>query len=266
MPSMCRFFLRRYRLFAPYLFRHGLVLLLLLLLGDAFSVLYFPQLRTGLSLKIPPTSSPTTSTISPGLAEMNTGPGAAMLANDTFQRPDQRFWGTASDGHPWQADASNEQNFVIFHHAGVIEATPTRIVCNALLGPEVENVDITFTAALGHYGSSTLGAVVRWSDARNFYALILDGHTLALNRTMDGMQIPLQSVSFPARDGAPYTFRLRAAGAQLFAMVWPTGQPAPTNWQLTVSDSAFSQGQAGLRAVVQHGTQARITAFEEVRL
>jgi hypothetical protein len=83
---------------------------------------------------------------------------------------------------------------------------------------------------------------------------------------MDGMQIPLQNVSFPARAGALYTFRFRAVGAQLSAMVWPTGQPAPAEWQISAADNALSSGQAGLRVMVQNGTQARITAFEEVRL
>jgi hypothetical protein len=83
---------------------------------------------------------------------------------------------------------------------------------------------------------------------------------------MDGMQIPLQSVPFPARANAFYTFRLRVVGVQLFAMVWPTGQPAPANWQLTASDSALSSGRVGLRVVVQNSAQARITAFKEVQL
>jgi hypothetical protein len=266
MPSLRRSLLRRYRLFAPYLFRHGLVLLVILLLGDAFSVLFFPQLKGALSLKMSPAPVSTASTLPTSVAGTAPGPGALILASDTFQRPDQRYWGRASDGQTWQADASSERNFVIFHHAGVIEATPANVYCNALLGPTTTNVEITFTAALGQYGSSMLGAVVRWSDAQNFYALSLDGQKLMLARVMDGMQIPLQSVPFPARDGALYTFRFRAVGAQLFAMVWPTGQPAPANWQLTASDNALSQGQAGLRMVVQNGTQARVTAFEEVRL
>ncbi|HEX7737202.1 MAG TPA: hypothetical protein VF458_20320 [Ktedonobacteraceae bacterium] len=266
MPSLRRSLLRRYRLFAPYLLRHGLVLLLLLLVGDAFSVFYFPQLKTALSLSTAPTPGPTASTSAPNLAAMTTGLATDVMASDTFQRPDQHYWGLASDGHPWLADAHSERNFVIFEHTGVIEATPQHVYCNALLGPAMTNSEITFTASLGHYGPSTLGAVLRWSDAHNFYALTLDGQRLSLDRVMDGMQIPLQSAPFPARDGALYTFRFRAIGAQLFAMVWPTGQPAPATWQVSASDSAFASGQAGLHVLVQQSTQARITAFEEVQL
>lgn len=266
MPSLRRSLLRRYRLFAPYLFRHGLVLLLLLLLGDVFSVFYFPQLKAALSLSTPLTPGPTASSSAPNLAAMTTGLAAVVRASDTFQRPDQRYWGVASDGHLWLADARSERNFGIVAHAGIIQATPQRVYCNALLGSAMTDSEITFTASLGQYGASTLGAVLRWSDANNFYALTLDGQKLSLDRVMDGMQIPLQSASYPARGGALYTFRFRAVGAQLFAMAWPTGQPAPATWQISASDSAFSSGLSGLRVLVQQGTQARITAFEEVQL
>lgn len=267
MPSMRRFLLRRYRLFAPYLFRHGLVLLLVLLLGDGLAMLCFPQIKAALSLSTPLAQASAVSATTANVAVVANGSAATrVLATDTFQRPDQRYWGTASGGEIWQADASNEHNFVIFAHSGVIEATPQPVYCNALLGPATANVEITFSAALSQYNGSLLGAVLRWSDANNFYALTLDGQKLALERVMDGMQIPLQSVSLPARANAPYTFRFRATGAQLFAMVWPTGQPAPAAWQLSASDSALTNGQAGLRMLVQNGAQARITAYKEVQL
>ncbi len=83
---------------------------------------------------------------------------------------------------------------------------------------------------------------------------------------MAGMLTPLQTLPFPARDGAAYTFRFRAVGSRLSAMVWPTGQPAPTNWQLSLADDALSAGRAGIQMLAQHGVQARITAFKEVQV
>ncbi|HEY0755511.1 MAG TPA: hypothetical protein VGD98_16255 [Ktedonobacteraceae bacterium] len=266
MPSLRRSLLRRYRLFAPYLFRHGLALLLLLLIGDGLSVFYFPQMRAALSLNAPLTPGPTVNSGALRLTALTSNLASIVRASDTFQRPDQHYWGVASDGQSWQDDALNGHNFVIFAHMGVIEATAQRIYCNALLGPVLTNSEIIYNASLGQYGPSMLGAALRWSDARNFYALALDGQTLTLTRVMDGMEIPLRSVSFPARAGALYTFRFRALGTQLFAMAWPTGQPAPANWQISTADSALTSGRAGLRVLVQRGTQARITAFEEVQL
>jgi hypothetical protein len=116
------------------------------------------------------------------------------------------------------------------------------------------------------YGPSTLGAVLRWSDPNDLYKVYLDGQNLVLLRAMDGMVTPLQIISFPARDGAFYTFRFSATGSRLSAMVWPSDQPAPAGWQISISDSALSTGRAGVRALVQNGAQARITSFQEVRL
>lgn len=57
MPSLRRSLLRRYRLFAPRLFRCGLWPLALLLLCAGIAVLYFPQLQAALSLT-PPAGRP----------------------------------------------------------------------------------------------------------------------------------------------------------------------------------------------------------------
>lgn len=265
MPSLRRSLLRRYRLFAPYLFRHGLVLLVLLLLGDGIAAICFPQIQAALSLTTP-VSSRYASGTTPAVVAMTTSTSTTVLASDTFQRANQLYWGTSSDGHPWKADASSARNFAIFNHTGWITATVKHVYCDALLGPVTSNVEITFSAALSQYGASSLGAVLRWSSPDNFYELALDGETFALERVVDGMMIPLQSVPLPARAGAIYTFRFRASGTQLSAMVWPDGQPAPDDWQIAISDDALSTGQAGIRVIVQNGAQARITAFTEVQL
>lgn len=265
MPSLRRSLLRRYRLYAPHLLRNSLVLLILLLLGDGVAALCFPQIQAALSLSAG-AGQPQARVVTPAVAAMTTGAGAAVLASDTFQRANQPYWGTSSDGHVWQADASSARNFSIFAHAGLITSTPPHIYCSAILGPVVADVEITFNAALSQYSASSLGAVLRWSDPNNYYALTLDGQALSFARVMDGMTTPLQMLPFPARSNALYTFRVRAAGTRFFAAVWPTGQPAPANWQIEVTDSALSTGQAGVRALVQNGAQARITAFTEEKL
>jgi hypothetical protein len=105
--------------------------------------------------------------------------------------------------------------------------------------------------------------VLRWSSPDNFYLLALDGQRLVLTRVMDGMVTPLQSMVFPVRSNSLYTFRFRAVGSQLFAMVWPTDQPAPTNWQIEQSDNALSTGHAGIHMSGQNNVQAKVTIFME---
>jgi len=265
MPSLRRSLLRRYRLCAPHLFRYGLWLLALLLLCDGIAALCFPQMQAALSLTVP-TAPSRTDARSLVIAPMQTGPVAKVLAADNFQRVNQPYWGTSSDGHLWLADANSLQYFAIRNHAGVITAPAQSLTCTALLGPQTSNVDLTFSASLSHYGPAFLGAVLRWSDPGDFYLLYLDGQNLGLLRAMDGMLTPLQTVAFPARADAAYTFRFRAVGAQLFAMVWPTGQPALNEWQIALNDGALHTGQAGLRVVTRSSSRVNVTTFMEVEL
>ncbi len=265
MPSLRRSLLRRYRLFAPRLFRRALWFLALLLLCDMIAALCFPQLQAALSLT-PPAGRPQSSARSLVVAPMQTGPGMRTLATDSFQRADRLYWGASSDGHPWQADANRLRYFAISDHAGTINAPAQPLTCTALLGPGAANVEVTFNASLSRYGPSVLGAVLRWRDSGDFYMLYLDGQNLGLARAMDGMLTPMQVVAFPARAGALYTFRFRAVGSRLFAMVWPTGQPALSGWQIALTDDALGSGQAGLRVFTQNGAQVKVTAFTEVEL
>lgn len=273
MPSLRRSLLRRYRFLAPQLLRRGLLLLTVLLLCDGIAALYFSQIQAALSLSTPvhsqsasvatPVSNQNVGVIAPTVAPM-VSQGQTVLAKDTFQRADQTYWGTSSDGQVWQAEARTARNFAIFHNMGIVKGT-TNFACG-ILGAAVPNSELSFSASLSHYGPSSLGAVLRWNDPGDFYQVVLDGQNLTLSRVMDGMDIPLRMIPFPARDGASYTFRFRAVGSQLSAMIWPTDQPAPADWQISLSDSALSAGHAGIGALVQNGAQAQITAFMEVEL
>src|SRR5579872_5002991 len=45
---------------------------------------------------------------------------AIIVAQDTFQRMDSVFWGTASDGQVWGADANSSLNFTVANQSGQI--------------------------------------------------------------------------------------------------------------------------------------------------
>ena len=262
MPSLRRSLLRRYRVVAPQLLRRGLLLLVLLLLWDGVAALCVPQIQAALSLN-PTVNGHTAASLT---APLLTDQGATVLASDTFQRPDHAYWGTSPDGQSWQADAGNVRYFAVFKHAGMLYAPAQSVTCDAILGPMVANEEVTFSASLSSYGPPSLGAVLRWSDPGDFYTVYLDGQNLVLARAMDGMLTPLHMTPFPARAGAPYTFHVRAVGSQLFAMVWPTGQPALSDWQIAWTDSALSTGRAGLRVFTQGSVQVKITTFMEAKL
>lgn len=262
MLRLRRFFIRRSRLFAPHLLRQSLLLLALLLLWDGIAAFYGAQIQTALSLNTA-ASQPVASVSTPTIVPLTTGPTAGVLASDTFLRPNRLYWGTSSDGHNWQADAGHTRYFSIFEHMGVVNTPPQAIACDGILGPTVLNAEITFSAALSHYGPATLGAVLRWSDPGDFYTAYLDGRELVVARVMAGMVTPLQSMPFQAQNGILYTFRFRATAAQLFVMVWPTAQPAPDGWQIQVEDSALPAGHAGIRVFSQSSVQAKFTTLRE---
>jgi hypothetical protein len=252
---MRRSLLRRYRLFSPQLLRSGLLLLALLLLCDGIAQFWLPQLQAALALTTP------TSSVA---ASVDTSMNATALVSDNFTRADQRYWGASPEGTAWQADASMASSFSIAGNKGVIGPTPGNLC--GVLGPVVSDSEVLFTASLSHYGPSSLGAVLRWTSPADYYAAELDGQKLTIERMMDGMETPLNSIPFYPQDNVSYTFLFRAAGTHLSAAAWPTGQPAPADWQISLPDNAFTSGQAGIVAAIQPGVQAQVSNFKEVEL
>jgi hypothetical protein len=186
------------------------------------------------------------------------------LAQDTFQRPNQVFWGTSSGGQPWGAEAKNSQSFAIVNHTGQVASGNG--VYDAILGPSAVNSEVVFSGSLTHYASSSLGALLRWTDANNLYKVFLGGGQLILLKKVAGLVTVLKTVPFPAGDGASYTFRFRAVGQLLLAKVWPTAQVEPQAWMLMVSDRDLQSGYDGIRLVVQAGTTATIASYTETGL
>jgi hypothetical protein len=191
-------------------------------------------------------------------------PAKDILAQDTFQRPDQMFWGISSDGQPWSADAKNSQSFAIVDHKG--QVTSGNGVYDAILGPGAVNSEVVFSGSLTHYESSSLGALLRWTDANNLYKLFLGGGQLILLKKVAGVITVLKTVPFPAKDGASYTLRFRAVGQLLLAKVWSTAQIEPQAWMLMLKDGNLQSGYDGIRLVVQAGTVATIASYTETGL
>src|SRR5947207_14335892 len=50
-------------------------------------------------------------TAQPSLPSSSTTGGVAILAQDTFKRANQVFWGTATDGRQWTGDANSIEVF-----------------------------------------------------------------------------------------------------------------------------------------------------------
>ncbi|HEU5226552.1 MAG TPA: S53 family peptidase [Ktedonobacteraceae bacterium] len=182
-----------------------------------------------------------------------------LLAQDTFRRANQTFWGTASDGHVWQGDASNNSAFSIVSNTGQISGNGAY---NTLLGPVVQNAEIVMTSSLTDFTGSSIGALLHWVDANNWYKAGLTGSALVLQKKVNGMTLMLGSVPFTASPNTAYTMRFRMVNSTLSVKVWVAGQPEPTAWQLSVADNSFQTGSCGLRTLLQSGAVQTITSFQ----
>lgn len=223
------------------------------------------EIRTNRGTPTPTKNQPLapTATAKPSMPSTPTAGGVTILAQDSFHRANQVFWGTASDGRQWTGDANSIEVFSIVGGAGHIDHAQGAF--NAVLGSANTNAEVIFSGVTNQFVQDqvNMGAVLRWTSGNNWYKALIDGTRLQILRRVNGQITPLGSVPFAARGGILYTLRFRAVGAALFAKAWPGNQPEPTGWMLTTMDTSLSTGLGGLRFLLQSGTVVKVTAFRE---
>lgn len=197
------------------------------------------------------TTSQTSSALSPK-------PGVT-LAQDTFRRANQTYWGTASDGQVWGGDANSSTVFSIAGNTGQLANGYTTY--SAVLGPPATNAQVLFSGSMSSFINTNMGTVLRWTDSNNWYKAYIDGTNLVLQKKVNGSLMILNEIVFAAQAGISYSLRFSVAGSTLSAKVWQTGSSEPSFWMVTATDSTFQSGYCGLRILVQTGTIAHITAF-----
>jgi hypothetical protein len=128
------------------------------------------------------------------------------------------------------------------------------------------NDEVVFSGTVNQFAQGAtvnIGAVLRWTDANNWYKALIDGSKVQILRHINGKTTSLGSVPFSAQGGTSYTLRFRAVGAALFIKAWQSNQPEPNGWMLTVMDTALSKGFGGLRFLMQNGVVIKVTSFRE---
>jgi glucose/arabinose dehydrogenase len=202
---------------------------------------------------VPPTAT-TTPTQTPTPV-----PGAA-LAQDTFQRPNQSLWGTASDGQVWGGEANTLSWFSIVSNAGQVSGG--NAPRDAVLGPTVANVDVLFTGSLSTWsGGGNIGSVVRWQNTNTWYKAYITGTTLVLQKRVNGTYTILSTVPFTATAGTQYSIRFQAVGTTLRVRVWAASAAEPGTWNITATDGSIASGRPGIRVHMLGSAVARITSF-----
>jgi len=185
------------------------------------------------------------------------------LAQDTFQRANQAHWGTASDGLVWGGAANTQSAFSINNNMGQVSNGSGQY--NALLGPTATDAAVLFSGSLSSFTTSNLGAVLRWSDSKNWYKASINGTTLMIQKKVNGTLTLLSKTAFAATAGTSYTLRFRVVGSTLYAKVWKTGGTEPASWLITVADSSLLSGRCGLHLQVQSTVTADISSFLAIK-
>src|SRR5207248_2239724 len=146
-----------------------------------------PPTSTPVNTPVPPTPTPVNTPVPPTPTRV---PGT-ILAQDTFQRANQTYWGTASDGQKWAGDANSQTVFSIVNNAGQVGNGSG--FYNAVLGSAATNSEVVFTGTLSSFSNTNLGAVARWTDTDNWYKAYIDGTNLVVQKKVSGAYTTLGS-------------------------------------------------------------------------
>ena len=215
---------------------------------------------TGILPGLTPTPSPTAAPM-PTPTPTPTSTPTTVLAQDNFQRANQTYWGTASDGHTWTSDADTNTIFSINNNAGQVANGSGSY--SAILGSSGTDEEGLFTGSISNYSSTNIGAVLRWNDGNNWYKAYLDGASLIVQKKVNGTAAVLSAAAFPATAGASYNLRFRVVGSTLYAKAWAGSSAEPAGWMVTTNDSTFQHGYCGLRMQV-YSNSATFTSFQAV--
>jgi hypothetical protein len=185
-------------------------------------------------------------------------PGA--LGQDNFQRPNQAEWGTASDGQAWGSEAAANPAFSIHGNTG--QVAPSSGPLNAILGSVAPDAEVFFSGQANGYTTDNIGALLRWTDADNWYKAQIDGTALSVLSRVAGSTTPLASTPFSAAANTSYSLRFRAVGKTLFAKAWLSVGAEPAAWMLSVTDGTFFNGHVGLRMQTTSGETVTYNSFQ----
>lgn len=237
---------------------------LLLLLIAASTGVYFTVFANRGAPHTPQSNSIVTRSVS-----STTATASVVVANvvtqDTFNRPDQQSWGTASDGQQWQGDVNNNTVFSIANKTA--QVAQGKGTFNALLGPRLDDSDVVFSGNVSHFGPNVnIGSVVRWSDDGNWYKALIDGQHLNFLKHVNGKSTQFASMPFTAQDSVRYKLRFRAVGNALVAKVWQSDQQEPHDWMLHANDTSLTSGFDGFRFSTQPGVVESVYSFVETKV
>ncbi|WP_374948018.1 PKD domain-containing protein [Agreia sp.] len=203
-------------------------------------------------------------TVTSPVVPVDPNPGAALAA-DTFERAGTAGFGSAETGGAWTVNGG-AANASVAAGKGVLTFSKGGAGLNAFL-PAVSsarsNAVVTFSLdkldnGSGQYVSLAPRQVSAGNDYRGKVKIAANGAlTLYLGKTVGGVETTLKALGVAGTyvPGTEYSLRVQAIGSPsttLSAKLWPTGQPEPVDWQVTIDDTTASLQAPGAVALITY--------------
>ncbi|MFL5626402.1 MAG: serine/threonine protein kinase [Ktedonobacteraceae bacterium] len=205
-----------------------------------------------------------TKAATPSPRTQTTPPIPGLVAEDTFKRPNQTFWGRAADGHFWGGHANKLDDFSIFGGMGQIHRTAKgNSFYTAVLGKAHADAEVKATASLDNFNPAHIGVILRYTDDNNYYKVFIDGSAFTMIKKVAGHNTTLQSIPFTAQENTLYTVRFQVMGTTLSAKAWQTADTEPGHWMMTATDDTVQSGLGGLRPQLTRNVTLQVSMFQE---
>ncbi len=196
-----------------------------------------------------------------GATAMITAPvtvGAPYIVQDTFQRPNQSGWGTASDGMTWSSGSS----LSISSNEGLISNSAASSF--ATLGSATTadgNALVRFL--VGSTSADTAGIIMRHQSNGNMDLARYDGNGHLQFLVMSGGSWTVVSqTSFSPSAGSFYWLRAEVQGSSVYLKVWAAGSTEPSAWTWSGTSSTITAaGEMGLYGFAASGTPVKLDSF-----
>jgi hypothetical protein len=248
-----------------------LLTLLLLFLSGSVTWLRWPDVVTALSVALSP--SPRTRAAhlhsimpTPTIALSATASTWHTIVADSFGRPNQTYWGQASDGMAWGADANTKTAFTIVNQRGQIRSRQGTHTFEAVIGPAITNAEIDCTlTVVSTMQDANVGVVLHWQNASNWLRASLNHAMLVISQMAHGHLSRLGASPFVVPDGTSVTLRFRAENGMLEAAAWDAGTSEPKSWMLMIRNpSLAASGSGGIVVVLRGANVVTVTRFLEI--
>lgn len=191
-------------------------------------------------------------------------PVGGLIADDTFVRSNQTFWGKASDGQIWGGDVSSNKVFSIHSNTGQ-EYNANNSTYIGVLGPSVADAEVLAKVKSTSVSSNNnIGVILRETSTNNYYYAYLNGTQLVVMKIVAGTKTVLTTASFTAVNNTLYDIRFRVIGSTLYAKAWRNSTSEPIGWTTKpVTDTSLSgSGHVGIYTIEQSGVTINYTFFQ----